>query len=127
MDTLVFAPMYFYCFKGNVGNMAVMSKRSNHQRDNICHLFPYIMLFQQIIKYKNSSWGRGSTFFAKTKYGRIFHCNISGVSQNWPCVRASTLSDTAFIEWMDHSLSKVLCCVIQERLINIHLFLHKYL
>ena len=32
MDTLVFAPMYFYCFMGNVGNVAVTRKRLHCQR-----------------------------------------------------------------------------------------------
>ena len=39
MDTLVFTPNYFYCFEGNVGNMAVICKRPHRQRANICHFF----------------------------------------------------------------------------------------
>ena len=43
MDTLVFAPMRFYRFKGNIGNMAVTRKRPNCQMANMCHLVPYIL------------------------------------------------------------------------------------
>ena len=43
MDTLVFAPMYFYYSKGNVGNMAVTRKRFHCQRANMCHFIPYTL------------------------------------------------------------------------------------
>ena len=43
MDTLVFPPMCFKCFKGNVGNMTGTRKRQNRQKANMCHFVPYIM------------------------------------------------------------------------------------
>ena len=60
MDTLVFAPMYFYCFKGNVGTMAVAHKCPNRQRANRWHFVPYIMQFQNTIRFKIPHGGKGS-------------------------------------------------------------------
>ena len=60
MDTLVLTTKYFYCFEGNVGNMAVTRKRSHRQWSYMCHYFiQYI--FQKIIVYKISprGWGGG--------------------------------------------------------------------
>ena len=37
MDTLVFTLKYFYCFEGNVGNMAVTCKHHYRQRASIYH------------------------------------------------------------------------------------------
>ena len=45
MDILVFipnAPMYFYWFEGNVGNMTVTRKRCHRQRANMCYFVFYI-------------------------------------------------------------------------------------
>ena len=43
MSSLVFKLKYFYCFEGNVGNMAVTRKRPHRQRANMCHFVSYIM------------------------------------------------------------------------------------
>ena len=56
MDILVFAPMCFYCFKGNVGNMAVSRKCRNHQRAKLCHFYS---LFNVVQKIKISPGGGG--------------------------------------------------------------------
>ena len=47
--------MYFYCSKGNVGNMAVTRKRFHCQRANMCHVVPY----SENHKLQNSPWGEG--------------------------------------------------------------------
>ena len=70
MSSLVFTLKYFYCFKGNVGNMAVIRKCPHRQRANMCHFVSYIMLFQKIIDYKillGGRWGGGV-------YGRQISC-----------------------------------------------------
>ena len=61
LNSLVFTPKYFYCFEGNVGNMAVTRKRSHRQRVSICHFVSYIMYFYKIIVYRNSVGGRGGS------------------------------------------------------------------
>ena len=40
-DILVFAPMYIFYSKGNVGNIAVTRERFHCQRANMCHFVPY--------------------------------------------------------------------------------------
>ena len=42
MDTSIFTPKYFYCFEGNVCNMAVTRKRPRRQRANVSFCFLYI-------------------------------------------------------------------------------------
>ena len=59
MSSSVFTLKYFYCFEGNVGNMAVTRKRPHRQRANMCHFVSYIMLFQKIIMYKIPPVGGG--------------------------------------------------------------------
>ena len=42
MDTKVFAPKHFYCFEGNVGNMAVTRKRPHRQRAIMRHFVCFL-------------------------------------------------------------------------------------
>ena len=64
MDTLVFAPMYFYGLKGNVGNMDITRKRPNCQRAYMCHFSLYNIVSENH-KVQNFTIGGGGLGPAK--------------------------------------------------------------
>ena len=58
MSSSVFTLKYFYCFEGNIGNMAVTSKRPHRQRANMCHLFCFLYnVVSENYSVQNSPWG----------------------------------------------------------------------
>ena len=58
MSSSVFTLKYFYCFEGNVGNMADTRKRPHRQRAvSFCLLYNVV---SENYSVQNSSWGRES-------------------------------------------------------------------